>query len=129
MSLEAWKDKLQTVYEQIVDASPKEEDIPFLGSIITILQYEPQEQEDRAPTSHIDNLISEKLDYFVDFVDNKSQHQVTGIELHKEYAMGALKKMLDVDEEIVIALYKSGDEQEKQLIKQAYEKIASELKK
>lgn len=130
MSRQDWSKALQSDIEKLFDCEPNERNVIYANASIGILDYinDTEQQKDCVSCSLIDEKKQESLDYFIDYMDEKSKFQTSKIQLHSEYAYKYLKQMLQVDSEIAVMLYNSGSKEERQLIRQSYENILTKLK-
>lgn len=141
MNLEEWKIQAQETMDNLITGEFTRENAILMATSLNILSYEklltiydivtkidnkPTENTtinecvDYIPSSQIDEIMQEKLKYFVNYMQEKGLEQTTGATLHKEYAIKELKDMLKCDENIANMLYTSANNDEKVLIKQSY---------
>lgn len=82
---------------------------------------------DYVPSSRIDELKQESLQHFTFYMQNKSLEQLHHSEHHGAIATDYLRKMLKVDEEIALDLYRAADEEERELIKESYLRVSENM--
>lgn len=144
MKLQEWKIASQEKLNDLLGKKPNTEEALLIASLITIINYndsnilseeksdlksdESMEVQDYIPTSMIDDKKQESLNHFINYMTEKSKFQTTNIELHDEYAYEYLKKMLKLDEEIIIMIYNSSDKEEKKLINESINRIMDKIK-
>lgn len=82
-------------------------------------------QDERSP---LDIMMDESDCLYCEYRHNKSLELIHHSEPHGAIAENALRRMLKKDEEIMLALYRSADDQERQLIRESYERTLEQFK-
>lgn len=139
MSLETWVNALEEI-PLIIAEEPTKDKAVLLASLFTLESYfnrhisrpepivesvyEEPTPVDYVPNSRIDELMQDKLQYFIEYMKQKGLEQTTNSPTHGDYAETALKKMLDLDYEIAQMLLRTADHEEQEYIRQAYERIS-----
>lgn len=135
MGVQDWKSAAEYEINKMFDSEPNEKNAIFFNALLGVIDYiDNSSQEhnnpitDRVQNSLIDERKQESLDYFIDYMGEKSLYQTTGISSHNEYAYESLKKMLAIDEDVANMLFMAADNEEKKLIKQSYKNILDRLR-